>query len=156
MIPGGFNMVWDSSDTLTSISGTGSSKVDSAVSYEAGDKTLLIDVTTDFADRDSITVSGLSFKSFTAISAADNLELDIDDDATADATDDKTIQITPAIDVNYRSVGTDTLVLYDAGLATIAAGSATITFFGGSVSLPTNVGAATSSPSPQAAMSTTS
>ena len=59
MIPGGFNMVWDSSDTLASISGTGSSKVDSAVTYEAGDKTLRIDVTTDFAGGDSITVSGL-------------------------------------------------------------------------------------------------
>ena len=60
------------------------------VGFEDGGKTLVLDVTTDFAAWDQITVSGLSFTNFTAASAADNLELEVYNDGSTVATDDKT------------------------------------------------------------------
>ncbi len=93
MIPAGFDMDWDIFDTAATITGSAAAKVSSTVSYEASDKTLVIDVTTDFAASDSIAISDLNFKSFGSASSADNLELDVTNDAVADATDDKTITI---------------------------------------------------------------
>lgn len=46
----------------------------------------------------------------------------------------------PTVTTNYRSIGTDSGVLYSAGDASIAAGSKTVTF-GSGASLPANVGA---------------
>jgi hypothetical protein len=95
-IPAGFNMDWDIFDTIATITGSAAAKVSTTVSYEDSDKTLVIDVTSDFAASDAITISGLSFTSFSAASSSDYLDLDVNNDATADATDDKTIQIDPA------------------------------------------------------------
>jgi hypothetical protein len=140
-IPAGFNMVWDTSDTTAVIAGGASSKVATTVTYEGTGSVLVLDVTSDFAAEDSITVSGLSFTTFSAASPADNLELDIDNNGAADATDDKTIEINaaPALAVNYRSIGTAVGTLYSTGDASISAGGSTVTFAGGAV-LPTNVG----------------
>ena len=93
-IPATFSMVWDTSDTSAVIGGTASGKVDGTVSFPDG-KTLLIDVTSDFAEGDTITISDLKFESFLAASAADNLELYVDgaSDVVADGLDDKTITI---------------------------------------------------------------
>jgi uncharacterized protein YjiK len=74
VIPSAFNMSWNTGDTSAVITGGASSKVSTTVSYPDS-KTLLIDVTSDFAASDTITISGLSFSSFTAASSADNLEL---------------------------------------------------------------------------------
>src|SRR5439155_24079675 len=45
------------------------------VSYEDGGKTLVLNVTTNFAGNDQIVVSGLQYMSFTAPSASDYLQL---------------------------------------------------------------------------------
>ncbi len=95
-IPAGFNMTWDTGDLTATIGGGAAGKVSSAVSYEDGGQTLVVDVTTDFAAGDQITIADLSFASFTAVSAADNLELEVANDGSVIATDDKTIEIVPA------------------------------------------------------------
>jgi hypothetical protein len=95
-IPAALNMKWDIFDVVATITGTASGKVSDTVSYEDSDKTLVLDVTSDFAAGESIAVSDLSFSSFSAVSSVDNLELDIDNNAVADATDDKTITIDAA------------------------------------------------------------
>ncbi|GAI08652.1 unnamed protein product, partial [marine sediment metagenome] len=75
-IPSTFNMEWDISDTTATIGGGAAGKVSTDVSYEDSNKTLVIDVTENFAASDQITVSGLSFTNFSAGSVADNLELE--------------------------------------------------------------------------------
>ncbi|GAI08657.1 unnamed protein product, partial [marine sediment metagenome] len=60
-IPSTFNMEWDISDTTATIGGGAVSKVSTDVSYEDSNKTLVLNVTENFAASDSITVSGLSF-----------------------------------------------------------------------------------------------
>ena len=64
------------------------------MSYEDSGKTLVINVTSNFAASDTIVVSGLSFKDFDTVCAADNLELELLNDGAVQATDDKTITIT--------------------------------------------------------------
>ena len=56
-------------------------------------KTWGIDVTTDFAPGDILTVQGLEFTTFSALSASDNLELELDNAGSLHASDDKTIEI---------------------------------------------------------------
>jgi hypothetical protein len=92
-IPAGFNMVWDSSDTTATIGGGAAGKVSTTVSYEDSDATLVLDVTSDFAASESVTVAGLSFTDFTAESSADNLDLETGNDGAVTDTDDKTVSI---------------------------------------------------------------
>src|SRR5439155_898062 len=54
---------------------SGAGKVATAVSYEDGGKTLVLNVTANFAGNDQIVVSGLQYVSFTAPSASDYLQL---------------------------------------------------------------------------------
>ncbi|MHC4414872.1 MAG: right-handed parallel beta-helix repeat-containing protein [Planctomycetota bacterium] len=135
-IPAGFNMAWVSTDTTASIAGTAAGKVSTTVTYEDSDGTLVLDVTSDFADGDVITVSELGFTSFTNISVADNLELEIYNDGLVTATDDKTIAIGAT---TYRSIGTDSGILDSIGTASMGSGSTTVTFAGGA-DLPTDIG----------------
>ena len=93
-IPAGFNMTWDTSVTTATIGGSASGKVSSIVDYEDGGQTLVLDVDADFDGNDRITISGLGFAGFTAISPEDNLELQVNNDGTVQATDDKTIIVT--------------------------------------------------------------
>jgi galactitol-specific phosphotransferase system IIB component len=95
-IPSGFNMLWDTTITTASISGSALSKVSTSVTYEDGGRTVVIDVITDFAGGESITVSGLKFTAFTSSSPPDNLELEIDNAGTVIDEDDKTITIIEA------------------------------------------------------------
>lgn len=91
VIPSGFNMDWDVTDTAPTLGGSYGGVV--IVSYPDS-KTLLLDVNTDFTVGQTLTVSDLSFKSFTAISAVDNLELIVAGaSGTQIDTDDKTIDI---------------------------------------------------------------
>lgn len=85
-IPASLDMAWDSADTTATIGGSASGKASTTVSYEDLDKTLVIDVTTNFANEDNITVSDLSFKDFDSV-GFDNLELEIDNAGTTAATD---------------------------------------------------------------------
>ena len=99
-IPAGFNMTWDTSDTVATITGLSSSKVSSTVSYEDAGQTLVINVTGNFSPSGQITISDLGFASFSASSPKDNLELIIEGaGASVAAFDDKTIDIAvPSID----------------------------------------------------------
>jgi hypothetical protein len=135
-VPAGFNMVWDSTDTTATIGGAASSKVDTTVTYEDSDATLVLNVTSNFAAGDVITVSDLSFKSFSAVSSVDYLALEVYNDDVVIATDDKTIAIGAP---TYRSIGTDSGDLYSVGTASTTAASAVVTF-GGGATLPANVG----------------
>src|SRR5439155_1219673 len=74
-IPTTSNMTWNTALTTATISGTGASKVSTTVSYADGGKTLVLNVTTNFARDDQIVVSGLQYTSFTAPSPADYLQL---------------------------------------------------------------------------------
>jgi len=133
MIPSGFNMTWDTTITTVSIGGGASGKVSTTVSYEDSDKTLVLDVTGNFAAWDQITVSGAKFTNFSAASSTDNLELDVDNDDVADSTDDKTIIISAptissadnqnfTVDDSATAISTIT-VTDDSSLPTITAAS---------------------------------
>jgi uncharacterized repeat protein (TIGR01451 family) len=74
-IPAGFNMTWNTALTTATIGGGAAGKVSTTVSYENGGQVLVLNVTSDFAASDQITVSGLQFNNFTAVSAAAALEL---------------------------------------------------------------------------------
>jgi len=86
IIPAGISMVWDSTDTTATIGGTASAKVSTTVTYEDTDKTLVVDVTTDFTAADTLTVSGVSFKTFT-LAAQKHLQLEVDNAGTVLAED---------------------------------------------------------------------
>ncbi|MFH0753835.1 MAG: hypothetical protein V2A70_04655 [Candidatus Omnitrophota bacterium] len=77
-IPLGMNMLWYTTDTDAIIAGTASAKVSTTVTYEDAGKTLVVNVTSNFIDGDSITVSGLSFQTFSAASQALSLGIEID------------------------------------------------------------------------------
>ncbi len=94
------DMRFDTSDTAATISGGASGKVSGTVSYEGGGSVLVIDVTSDFAVTDSITISDLSYESFaTANAATSALALHIDGgvDVSPVATDDKTVTINAGV-----------------------------------------------------------
>src|SRR5204862_96684 len=74
-IPATFNMRWNTALKTATIAGSAAGKVSTAVSYEDGGKTLVLNVTTNFAANDQIVVSGLQYTSFTAPSAAGYLQL---------------------------------------------------------------------------------
>ena len=65
-IPAGFNMLWDVAD-LTAVLGGAVGKVTTAVTYEDGGRTLVLNVTAEFVAGEQLTVSGLSFTSFAAM-----------------------------------------------------------------------------------------
>ncbi len=108
-IPAGFNMIWDSSDTTAVIGGTASAKVSTTVSYEDSDKTLVLDVTSDFVAGNYITIFGLSFKSFTNTSALTNLGLDTNNDGANDSTDLKSIRGNSSTTKVWTALGNDKL-----------------------------------------------
>lgn len=94
VIPTTFKMAWDTSDLTATITGTGSSKVSSTVSYENFAQRLLITVTENFAAGDAIIVSNISFSNFDSPEVVDNLELLVHGvGGGVDAEDDKTVQI---------------------------------------------------------------
>ena len=132
-IPATFNMTWNTALTTATLTGTGASKVAPTVSYEDGGKTLVLDVTTDFAGNDQLVVSGLQYMSFTAPSAADNLELVVSGSGGGGATattDSRTIQVVvPAMasaanqvfTVGQAPTGVSPITVTDAATATITA-----------------------------------
>jgi hypothetical protein len=93
-IPSLLGMTWDSSVTTATITGGASGKVSTTVSYTGSDKTLIINVTSDFADGDTITVSGLKFNNFT-FAGLNYLQVEVDNAGTTADVDllEKTIFI---------------------------------------------------------------
>lgn len=108
-IPAGFNMSWDATDTTATIGGTASGKVSATVSYEDSNKTLVIDVTSNFIAGDYITVSDLSFTTFSGTSTVDNLELDNNNDGTGDVVDPKSIKGVSSTTKVWTALGGDSL-----------------------------------------------
>ena len=93
-IPTGFNMVWDATVTSVTLGGGAAGNVSTTLlPYEDGNKTAVLDVTGNFAVSDVITVVGLTFTTFSGVSAADSLELELENDGVVSAEDDKTIEI---------------------------------------------------------------
>ncbi|MGA1844575.1 MAG: DUF2341 domain-containing protein [bacterium] len=92
-IPSSFNMIWDTSIIALTFGGTAVAKIDATKTKYVDNKTLFLEVKTTFTAGEYITVSGPKFTDFTAVSPADNLELDVDNDGAADDFDDKTITI---------------------------------------------------------------
>jgi hypothetical protein len=91
-IPAGFNMTWDTTDTSATIGGSASAKASSTVSYP-NSKTLLINVTEDFAAGDTLTISDLSFSNFSDQSFKNHLQLSVDGGSTVAASDSKYIWV---------------------------------------------------------------
>src|SRR5206468_10447583 len=74
-IPATVGMSWNTALTTATLTGGAAGKVSSTVSYEDGGKTLVLNVTSNFAGADQLVVSGLQYTSFTAASTADYLQL---------------------------------------------------------------------------------
>ncbi len=94
-IPAGFPAAWNTAVVTATLGGSGAGKVSTTVSFENSGQVLVLNVTSNFAAGDQLTVAGLQFTSFTATAAASNLELVVSGSpagATADA-DDKTIRV---------------------------------------------------------------
>src|SRR5439155_1398747 len=93
-IPATVSMSWNTALTTATLTGTGASKVAPTVSYEDGGKTLVLNVTSNFAGADQLVVSGLQYTGFTAPSAAASLQLVVSGagGGTA-ASDSRTIQV---------------------------------------------------------------
>ena len=94
-IPAGFNMIWDVGVTSVTIGGAAGNMNTTLLPYEDGNKTAVLNVTSDFAVSEAITVVGLTFTTFSAVSSADSLELEVEADGVVSAEDDKTIEIIP-------------------------------------------------------------
>src|SRR5881396_1009843 len=93
-IPATVSMGWNTGVTTATLSGSGAGNVAPTVSYEDGGKTLVLNVTTNFAGNDQIVVSGLQYTSFTAPGAADYLQLVVGGSGSGtNASDSRTIQI---------------------------------------------------------------
>src|SRR5207253_10048692 len=93
-IPSGFNLSWNTALTTATITGSGAGKVSPTVSYEDAGKTLVLNVTSNFAGNDQIVVSGLQYMSFTAPSTAGYLQLAVSGSgSSAAASDSRTITV---------------------------------------------------------------
>ena len=111
-IPTGFNMVWDATVTSVTLGGGAAGNVSTTLlAYEDGNKTAVLDVTTNFGVSDVITVVGLTFTTFSGASAADSLELELEDDGVVSAEDDKTIEISANQTPTVASAIPDTTVI---------------------------------------------
>ena len=89
-IPEGLVLTWDTSVTSIGTSGPAAPKVATSVTYEDFGLTAVLNVTTDFAGSESVTVSGLSLKGFIAPVPPDRLELEVGDDGLVVDVDDRT------------------------------------------------------------------
>jgi hypothetical protein len=95
-IPDAVDMTWDTFDAIAALGGPAAGKVSNVVTFEDSDRTLVLDVTSDFAADDSISISELAFANFLSETGPDYLELDVDTDPSAEAFDIKTIEVGPA------------------------------------------------------------
>ncbi|HEY7237027.1 MAG TPA: hypothetical protein VH539_22895 [Gemmatimonadaceae bacterium] len=117
VIPPGFNMTWDVTVTTATITGNAANKVATAVTYANGNKTVVINVLTNFTANNSITIAGLRFTNFTATSAANNLILQLRNNGVTTDTDNRTIQIDPFLNVSVTPAITSITGLPTNGVA---------------------------------------
>lgn len=103
-IPAGFPLRWDASVVSASLAGSAVGKVDPTIkAYENLDQTLVLDVVANFIAGDQIVISGLGLEGFLHPAPADYLELEVDDDGSVAAFDDKTLTITAGAAPNLSS-----------------------------------------------------
>lgn len=121
-IPSAFNMNWQTSTLIATLGGGASAKASTTVSYP-DDKTLLINVLTDFVADDELTISGLNFSNFTSASASTTLQAFYDgaSDASADALDAKIKQVRGIHSVNAHAAGQEANKLDISGSSVSAA-----------------------------------
>jgi hypothetical protein len=100
---------WDTSQTTATISGSGN--VSTAVSYENGSSTLVLNVLSNFANASSVTISGLSYN----VSGTVNLATTTRDlkwngvgQAPPFVRDAKTVTVKGKFEVNQHSAGQET------------------------------------------------
>ncbi len=102
------NMHFDTTDATPTFGGTASGKVSGTVSYEGDGSVLVIDVTSDFAEGDTLTIDDLSYTNFSSVNAtavALRLYNDGADDVVANATDDKTVTIIGTLALSNHTSG---------------------------------------------------
>ena len=109
-VPAGFIMIWDASDATATVTGPAAAKVSGTVTFEDAGATVVLDVLTDFAANDRITIAGLSFTGF-GVSRPDNLRLEVNNDGAVSAADDKEIQVVSATSVVATNVTPGTFSL---------------------------------------------
>src|SRR5207249_1093827 len=128
-IPSGLS--WNTALTTATITGSGAGKVSPTVSYEDAGKTLVLNVTSNFAGNDQIVVSGLQYMSFTAPSTAGYLQLAVSGSGSgAASSDSRTITIVQptiasaanqAFVVGQAPAGLSPITVTDAAAPTITA-----------------------------------
>jgi hypothetical protein len=99
---------FDTTDTTAIFGGTASGKVSNPVSYEGDGSVLVIPVDTNFAAGDTLTISGLYFTQFGAVTAATSalmLYVDGANDVIADYQDPRTVVITGTLTLDEHSDG---------------------------------------------------
>jgi uncharacterized repeat protein (TIGR01451 family) len=94
-IPAGFNMTWDASVTTATIAGGAAARVSPTVSYANGNRTLILNVTSNFLNGNQVIVSGLRFTSFSGASAIAHLILEVGNNGLTTGVDDKSLQVVP-------------------------------------------------------------
>jgi len=101
------NMLWDTTDTTATFTGSSSAKVGNPVSYEEGGSILVIPVSSDFAYGDTFTISDLSYTSFNAINIATTaLGMRVDGvGTTTSVTDPQTIAIYGSLTLGDHTEG---------------------------------------------------
>jgi len=111
--------------TTVTLSGSASAKVSTTLgAYEDSNHTLVLNVASDFTVGQTLTISGLKFANFTAVSATDNLQLVTAGAGGATASLDartKTIQVPTA---TLSSAASQTFVV---GQVSTAASNPTVT-----------------------------
>ncbi|HEU4677156.1 MAG TPA: hypothetical protein VFS75_00365 [Candidatus Paceibacterota bacterium] len=101
-------MRWDAADTNAIFGGTAAAKVSNPVSYEDGDATLVIPVSSDFAAGDSLTISELRFADFTGTTSpavALSLYTGGAGDTVADDADSKMVGISGSLTIDEHDAG---------------------------------------------------
>lgn len=93
-IPNELLQTWDTAISTPTFGGSAVGSVAGTVSYANGDQTLVIDVTSNFNDGDTLTINGLAFTNLIQACIPEALVLDITNDGIADASSDKLVGVT--------------------------------------------------------------
>jgi hypothetical protein len=93
-IPAALIQTWDTTVTAPTFGGSAAGSVAASVTYANGGRTLVVDVTGNFADGGTLTISGLVFTNLTQACLPERLTLDIHNDGLADAWSDKVVGVT--------------------------------------------------------------
>jgi hypothetical protein len=107
-IPAGLNLSWDASvNAITSTNGKVSTSV---AGYADADKTVILQVTADFSQNESVTIGGLRFAGFGA-SSTGQITLEVDGDPAAEA-----------VDAGFKTIGTPSLLSSSPQVLQVGAG----------------------------------